>query len=123
MRLTSKYLLWTVAAVGWGLLAFAAMFLADRLIGRTTPFTPAAVSAVFMSVWILLQRRYGPRGQPRDPRQQRVWLLVGLAASGSLAVAGLLAAEWMTPSNYPVPQCSKAVRVQTATSSASCVPG
>jgi hypothetical protein len=79
---------------GVGLVAFAAMWVADRTIGHTTPFMPGLVSAVVMAVWILLVRRYGPRG-PVDPRRQRKWLVSGLAAAGALAALGFGAVFWM----------------------------
>jgi hypothetical protein len=101
MRLTIRRLLWAAALAGFGVTAFAAMRLADHLIGRPNLFTPGAVSAIFMTVWIFLVRRYGPRG-PVDPRRQRIWFLSGIAAAGALAVVGLIAAEWIREA-YPEP--------------------
>jgi hypothetical protein len=92
---------WAAIIVGWGLLAFAAMRMADQLIGHTSSYTPAIVSAIFSAVWIFLCRRYGPRG-PVDPRRQRIWFLSGIAAAGALAVVGLIAAEWIREA-YPEP--------------------
>jgi hypothetical protein len=96
MRLTAVHLRWAAILIAWGLLAFAAMLAADRLLGLTSPFTPAAVSAVFSAAAILLLRRYGPRG-PVEPRRQRFWLLSGLGASGLLMIGGLIVAAWMQP--------------------------
>jgi hypothetical protein len=104
MRLTVRHLLWAAALAGLGLSAFAAMRVADHLIGHASSSTPGIVSAIFMAVWIFLVRQYGPRG-PVDPRRQRIWLLSSLAAAaGAMPVFWLIAAGWIR-GPYQEPQC------------------
>jgi hypothetical protein len=78
---------------GLGLAAFATMHV-TYLLGYDSPFMPGAISLVFMALWILLLRRYGPQG-PVDPRRHQVWFLSSLALCGALAALGMIAALWM----------------------------
>jgi hypothetical protein len=97
---------------GVGLVAFTAMWVADWTIGHTSPFMPGLVSAVVMTVWILLLQRYGPRG-PVDPRRQRAWLFSGLAAAGALMALGFGAAEWMARTHArPNVACAAAASIE-----------
>jgi hypothetical protein len=95
MRLTVAHLR-EAAIIGCvGLIAFAAMRMA-YLSGNDSPFMPGATSLILVALWIFLLRRYGPRPQgPVDPRRQQIWFLSSLAASGALAVFGLLAFLWI----------------------------
>jgi hypothetical protein len=95
MRLTVAHLR-EAAIIGCvGLIAFAAMRMA-YLSGNDSPFMPGAVSLFLVALWIFLLRRYGPRPQrPVDPRRQQIWFLSSLAASGALAVFGMIAFLWI----------------------------
>src|ERR1700716_369104 len=95
MRPTVAHLREAAMVGGGGLTAFAVMHV-TYLLGYDSPFMPGAISLIFVALWILLLKRYGPRPQlPVDPRRQRVWFLSSLAASGALAVFGMIAALWI----------------------------
>ena len=95
MRLTVAHLR-EAAIIGCvGLIAFAAIRVA-YLSGNDSPFMPGVISLFLVALWIFLLRRYGPRPQrPVDPRRQQILFLFSLAASGALAVFGLLAFLWI----------------------------
>ena len=96
MRRTAVYLLEAAVIAGVGLAAFTAMRAADRLIGHDSPFMPTTISAIFVGLWIFLLRRYvRRRHHPVDLRRQKLWLLSSTAASGALAVLGLITAAWI----------------------------
>ena len=95
MRLTVAHLREAAIIGGASLIAFAAMYV-TYLTGHDGFFMPGAISAIFMALWIFLQRRYEPRPQrPVDPRRKLVWFLSSIAAGGVLAVFGLIAALWI----------------------------
>ena len=99
MRLTLTHLREAALIAAVSLFAFAAIVVADHQVGRDSPFTPGIVSLILVGLWIFLLRRYGPRG-PVDPLLQRRWVLSSMAASGVLAVFGLIAAVWMWSTTF-----------------------
>lgn len=94
MPLNAAHLRETGVLAGAIVVTLAAMFTVMHALGPDSPFVPGTMAAVFIALSIFLLRRYGPRG-PIDPRRQRVWFLSAFAASGTLAIFGLVAAFWM----------------------------
>jgi hypothetical protein len=94
MRLTVAHLRVAGTIAGTGLFAFAAILMANYLIGHASPFMPGVISAIVMAAGIFLLRRYGTRG-PVDPHRRKGWLFSGLAAAGALAAVAFAAALWV----------------------------
>jgi len=96
MRLTVAHLREALMVAGVGLIAFAAIRGADRLLGHGNPFLPGSISLIFVAAWIFLLSRYGRRpNRPLDPRRRRLMFLFSIAASGALAMIGAIVSMWL----------------------------